>query len=505
MSVRRPINPPSERWRDNVEGLFRQGPSSRASHGLALREQFACGTWSAASAKVATALLKGVRDNSKAVGRALALALTADVLYARHTQGMASGFSLPSKDAKRTYDAVVAELPTIRALVDDKSANVRAAAAMLLALLEKGAAESLDVLSAAATKERTMMTKAAQTLSAGYLAAAARKALPSWASLHEAGALLAGIRELAVALASDAGLEDESLPILVDFVRLGELPVDSFPWGYGLPFVVLASWARGNERRVPVAALALAEAAAALDANVTFADDWARAALDLAFPRRDEDIAWPDELAVHQRAIVERLTQRDCRAGFRAYGLTERQEDRRRWLGLAKAGPLERRVEVMVAGKKVSWPLWRWLIELQDDEPFRELWPKIRKRLPPIDALGVAAGMFESAYGLVPPPVEELFAAIDQTLAEDAFEWGSAQARDLLARRATDVRFPPALATAALYAMTRKPRVKLGKKLAVLVNGEGPPEAVRRVARMAGVEIPKEAPKEDDFSWYDDS
>jgi hypothetical protein len=311
---------------------------------------------------------------------ALALALVVDILTANHLRSIGTGFDpkvISSRDAKAVHARVVARVETVLGALGAKEPTVRAAAALLLAFLDDASDRSLAALRRSVDAEADAGAKASMLLALAHVgrSQAHDQDLARIESGRAAGqpVLIRGAAALARlivdARATVKSMRDELVPwVCLDVERT------VFPWGRGgTDRVYLPVTRRRDEaERADAADIAAASVEVAPEAPLppveerhtappTAVERAAYALIVLAgFTERfpEKEIALPEDLTPTQRRAAEALASRD---GIRrlGWGLPPSGRDRRRWLGLVPAGPLEKRIRFSSDGAEHEWPVWK--------------------------------------------------------------------------------------------------------------------------------------------------
>lgn len=340
--------------------------------------------------------------------------------------------------------AVIAGRDAIASLLEDKRAIVRAASALVLALLPPDDATSRAV-AARLKKEKDEKARGALLL-----------CLSSWQrafGLSIDPALVASpepkpFAELcrAVARAWSPELRDDAArDVLVAAVKD---PPKGFDATKDLPV---------SSRDLAFEALRAAYPAAAREVGLSGLREghfpvWQ--VLMLGLPVRPPGAVWadvplPEELPPDQltflRAVVEALP--DSRSSSwlpwglaRATGLPQHRGDIRRWLGLDPPGPMETVMAGEISGERVAWPAYRWYRRIATDRiPKESLAGALRAHPSPDEALAVALTSCEGhVYDLF---YVGAWSWIDSVLLAREVLGARPDAEAALRRRLSDVKF----------------------------------------------------------------
>jgi hypothetical protein len=189
------------------------------------------------------------------------------------------------------------------------------------------------------------------------------------------------------------------------------------------------------------------------------AEEAARIALEaVGFPGNQQPIPLAEELTPAQRAVAEKLAPCE-NVDVRRFAMPRESWSRRRWLGLAPRGMLERSVELRGA----KMPLWRAIQIVDGDGLCKELGWSLADRLEALAEAGL--GAYDS-YLQFP---------LGDELDGSAGAWGKRTA-DLMVKADPKGRFPDWLKMASLLAVVRAGQ-KIEPKWDILVPLE--PELLR--------------------------
>ncbi|WP_437972188.1 hypothetical protein WMF04_24110 [Sorangium sp. So ce260] len=368
---------------------------------------YSAGAWFSASAPAAT-LLCDVIDG-KTQGRDRALWLLADVVAGDHEHALAGALAgrAPSADGDATRAAVVRRGSTLYSALSAKTPALRSAAALVLAFLPELAPESLRKLRSALGKEEDAPVRASLALALGVLGAARKsgddQSLLEGLRTSDGRGLVRGAAALALLLV-DAGTKPTSVAADLRAWLAATPEPGTLPWGHdyvspgaAVRTLLAVAEARGVEARDGITAVLMDTVAS--EASPAVVDTVAAALLTLGgFKERwdEEDIALPEELSEAQRHIAEAISRRDGIRGI-GWGLAPSARDRRRSLGLAPAGPLEKRIQFADKKTTVSWPVWKVWVAAHKRKPSEDVMPApVREQLSPVERL---ISLAEAALG----------------------------------------------------------------------------------------------------------
>ncbi|MGK3971058.1 HEAT repeat domain-containing protein [Sorangium sp. So ce118] len=202
--------------------------------------------------------------------------------------------------------------------------------------------------------------------------------------------------------------------------------------------------------------------------------------LDLGgFLQLEKDyVALPEELSAEQREIAEGLAATKL-VPIAGLGLPACGASRRRWIGLEPPGPLERHVEVEIAGQRRTLPVWRAWRELNVSEANEEGEAGEESASGPIprplnacltghDRWQAIVEIDAESYGfgcyMDPDELERQLASVPQD--EELLRRAAAVADDLAARFAAGAREGIRMAPSpSMSAMLLLPLVRAGRRL----------------------------------------
>lgn len=478
---------PATRVPAQVQQLLAKGNERREDAFSTLQDMLIeKGRWFEASAPALALLLDTA---PKAPEPDLLLVLAADVLGADHLRSWLAPLdeALPA-EAVKVHEAALERKEALFALLEGKEPAARAAATVVLTMLPELRGEALPLLKRRATQDDEEVVRASALLALGRLGAGdAEVAQIVDAARGAEDPLVRGAGAVAW-LRLDAG---RSFAAVAEGLEawLGWQPAEpwtpdqaSLPWFGGLA----VAWYR---MKLPLGGAATALVALARQRDAT--RDLVEIALRLgssatggAALRRlsalvldlggflqfgENHVALLDELSPEQRAIAEKLAPTRL-VPLAGRGLPASGTPRRRWLGLAPPGPLERQVEVEISGSQHALPLWRAWKQIvatagRDSRPIP----------PPLDALlsghdrWQAIVEFDSkAYGfachMAPEELERQLAAIphDDELLRRAAELADELVERFAAAEAQGTPVAPSFTTSAMLLL---PLVRAGKPL----------------------------------------
>ncbi|WP_437627108.1 HEAT repeat domain-containing protein [Sorangium sp. So ce1151] len=453
------------------------------------------GQWFDASAPALALLLDAVPD---APEPDLLLVLAADILGADHVRAWLapSDEALPV-EAVGVHDVALERREALLGWVRDARPAVRAGAAVVLAMLPEIRGETLPLLKRQAGEEPDTAARASALIALGRLGEGD----------EEVDRIVEGARGVEHPLVRGAAA--------VAWLRLdggrsfagaaeglaGWLewkPAE--PWTPGqavLPWFggLAVTWYKTKQplEAAPSALAALARQRGATRDLVDTAVRLGSGALSGVAMRRlsamvldlggflqlEKDyVALPEELSAEQRDIAKGLAATKL-VPIAGLGLPACGASRRRWIGLEPPGPLERHVEVEIAGDRKALPVWRaWrelnLVETNDDSEASEesasgpIPRALDARLTAHDRWQAIVEIDAESYGfgcyMDPDELERQLAAIPQD--EDLLRRVAEVADDLAARFAAGAREGIRMAPSpSMSAMLLLPLVRAGRRL----------------------------------------
>lgn len=340
--------------------------------------------------------------------------------------------------ARQVWKATWKYRETYVKLLGASDAQVRSAAAFLLAFDYEGAAEVLPEVESRAVSETDAKTRASQLLSVGLL----RSYVASYEPLLDLekvvedpleDLLVRGAAVVAQLYASKKPVTLTALQfdLLVQWCELSEVDADGYPWNNGVTDMHCTRVVEG--RCVDgglVGAEILAEAIRRYGPHRR-GEEWSTGILELAFKRGervltagpyviDAGIYHASMFSERERGLLEVLSSYSFNAPFLSRGIPAEVYDRRRWLGLEPPGPMEREVELEEDGKRRKWPVWLHLKAQQAKE-----------RDKPVDVEKVLGGVLTPTQ-LLEVRLEYSKNAYSLRLGEEVFHEVMERSRDML-------------------------------------------------------------------------
>lgn len=322
--------------------------------------------------------------------------------------------------ARQVWKATWKHRETYVKLLGSGDAQVRSAAAFVLAFDYEGAAEVLPEVERRAVSETEAKTRASQLLSVGLL----RSYVASYEPLLDLEKVVEDpledllVRGAAVVAQLYASKEPVTLTalqfdLLVQWCELSEVDADGYPWNNGVTDMHCTRVVEG--RCVDgglVGAEILAEAIRRYGPHRR-GEEWSTGILELAFKRGervltagpyviDAGIYHASMFSERERGLLEVLSSYSFNAPFLSRGIPAEVYDRRRWLGLEPPGPMEREVELEEDGKRRKWPVWLHLKAQQakeQDKPV-DVERVLGRVLTPTQLLEVELEYTRNAYSL---------------------------------------------------------------------------------------------------------
>jgi hypothetical protein len=317
--------------------------------------------------------------------------LIAEALTAGHQRVFADAAAEVTGAVAAVRAAVAKQKGVLLAAVTDGDPRVRSAAAFALAWATALAPESLPVLRKQAAAETSEEAALSELLAIGLLASGQGDTTPVNevrvdSPLARGGVALARVLN---------GRPVESIEIAGVIAVMQAHFDEGAPWcegQYGRVVVSVAS--RAGVR--PEMAVAIAAGLDPLAPPSTWAAPVSALLTLGGFEARwgRFDVALPEELTDVQRAVATSLARRD---GIQVgWGLPPSGRDRRRWLGLTPAGPLEKRVK----HEEHAWPLWKvWRVLYEGRRWDSEGLPRsIAEHLDPDETVEALAEVCTDAY-----------------------------------------------------------------------------------------------------------
>jgi hypothetical protein len=363
--------------------------------------------------------------------------LIGDVPTAWHERVFAEPSVVIGGAATEAAAAVVANKDAVLSAVTDPDARVRAAAAFALAWAPDLSSESLPILRKQLAMEAHEGVTTSLLLSLGVLAPSAEDAHLLDGAAASSSPLVRG----AAALARLLHVRAVSPALVRDVVAFLQTEIDAQVvwWCAGQAARIVAAVGR----RAGVGAELAAALAEGLGPEVP-AETWKALVpvlLGLAgFTARwaEQDVALPEELTEAQRAVAKVLASRDGIEGV-GWGVPRSGRDRRRWIGAAPAGPLEKRVRFELDGNVHDWPIWKvWRTVQERGLSNEELPAPVSSALTPAGTLEALAEVSAGAYRIREIPKgarasAELIARVAAEAGPDAAAWARRYADEILA------------------------------------------------------------------------
>ena len=354
------VTGPATRMPAYIKALVAEAAADREAAYRALNESlYTAGVVSEAAASAMPLLFDVVATGRE--GAFLAAWLIGDTLAADHLHALTAQTDAASGSPswKKAREQAVLHKQTLLDALSSTDGDLRSAASFALAFLLEIRALSGEALRSAIRVEADPTAQASMVLSLAVLAwgqsSAEDSAVVATARARGAEDLVGGAGALATwLLAPETPLASLAGGLLA-FVEC-ERSRERWPWGRGRNERPVAALARRLGRVSPVA-LALS---AALMKSKAVGQATARLLFDLGgFSQQWQqmEVALPEELSSEQQAIARALALQE---GLRdlGWGLPPSARDRRRWLGQG-AGPLEKRIDVSIDGKRREWPIWK--------------------------------------------------------------------------------------------------------------------------------------------------
>ncbi|MGD0528642.1 MAG: hypothetical protein ABSE49_26135 [Polyangiaceae bacterium] len=398
------------------------------------------GRWFDASPPAAALLLDGVKA---APEPGLFLPLLADIIGGDHEREWRTGESGPESAPTR---AVV--LSRSREVLDPLRSSdpaIRAAAAVVVAMLPELKGESLPVLGRMAESDENGVARAAAILAIARFAdgdAALSNAVSIARKQDGLPGAAAAVAWLRMNPTTPLGQEKAGLRLWLEW---RPAPDADLPWfgAYLAPLVPGKSFTdvpargllalarqRGNAGRQQLADVTF-ELASPSDDGVVQAHAEKVIVVLGAFTDVKATVVAPEELSEEQRALAKRLATTWIlpRGGF---GVCAAGACRRRWIGLDPPGALDQRVHVNIDGKAADLLFWRaWA--LLPGAPFPEQLEPLVKGFDRWEALVVyTSATFGTSRRLASPDIEKELSRVDAT---DEFLDRATAVVDDLARR----------------------------------------------------------------------
>jgi len=359
------------RW---LTRLRADDPHDRREALVMLRERLVGdGTWYSAAPRAVSTLLD---ELPAAPDPALPLLLTADIIGADHHRAwLGAPGEEQGGEAREVVEAALQSRACWLEGLADLEPGARAAACVLLAMLPRDPSEDIaGVLIERAQADEEGVVRASALIALGRVGQGEARVEAfvegvrrdeTQPALVRGAAGVAWLRRDAGRSFADAAGEiegllsgDEKGPRLPWF-SLRPRPRSLGRWHSDGPFRALLALAeqRGDMGAGALADLMVRLGAATTSGAVLHQADKVVLALG-GFDHLDSSlVALPEDLSDRQRRLAEKLADAPL-VPSGGYGLPKCGPFRRRWLGLDPAGPLERRVEVMLRDENVELPVW---------------------------------------------------------------------------------------------------------------------------------------------------
>ncbi|AUX22076.1 uncharacterized protein SOCEGT47_025770 [Sorangium cellulosum] len=444
------------------------------------------GRWFEASAPAVALLLDTA---PKASEPDLLLVLAADALGADHMRAWLAprDEALPA-EAVTVHEAALARKQALLGWLEGGRPPARAAAAVVLATLPEIGGEALSLLRRRALDDPEPVVRASALLALGRLSAGDDDAVRIIDAARGAEHPLVRGAGTVAWLRFDAGRSFAEVAEGIE-AWLGWQPTEPWtpeqtwlPWFGGLGL----SW---YTTKLPLGAAA--SALVALTHQRGASGDLVQTALHLGsgapsgrvmrrlsamvldlggFMQFGESyVALPEELSPEQRAIAEGLARTEL-VPIAGLGVPACGASRRRWIGLAPPGPVEREVEVEIAGSKKILPVWRAWKELLSSGVERSgpIPPPLDGMLTGHDRWRAIVEFDSESYGFAcymdPDQLERQLAAIphDEELLRQAAEVADDLASRFAAAAREQLRVEPSFTTSAMLLL---PLVRAGRRI----------------------------------------
>ena len=420
--------------------LFEGDEKARARAHEALRDELVpAWKWCAAGA-AATPIFLELAGTEGHPARSRALILLTDLLAGDHVVRSIEGIDMQRPEerkryarghARSIYEVILAAGDSLLGGLDSKDSRVRSCTGFLLAFLSELAPRSRKPIERAVASEREPWAQASLLMSLALVSRYDRIPLTA-SSLPEISGSTRLFPWLAELYAepephelTPEELGPERRRAILDVLRLGEPPVELFPWQRG-SLERLIGWQlaeRGTQAQL-FCASSFAELAAELGPGRARC---ALEALRLCFEENTQTPVVLSELDEAHRAIVATLSKHDYPGvAFASFGLPPLAADRLRWLGVAPKSVLDREFDGV--------PLWRLVADRQGT-PTPETAEQCRataraevdSRLHGTDLLEALALMASGAYGLRHSAKAADLVPIVEELGSGASEWARAK------------------------------------------------------------------------------
>ncbi|MBN2496351.1 MAG: hypothetical protein JXR96_17285 [Deltaproteobacteria bacterium] len=356
-----------------------------------------------AAVAVAPFLVELVEEASTKEHPAL-LALVADLMVGgSHRRYLAGGFEPPSEGAGRLlYERCAGVCRRAIALLDDRSAAVRAAAAHCLAFIPGAADETCAPVRARARREKNASALASLLLALGLIGRyrSSKEDRELLAEQLAAGKPLVQLAAAASLLCIDAAEPPpEAERTLLDALAGAVEAPSSFPWNggdlVGIAAAALVEW--GSSRSDLELLSRLLAATRDSFANVGVASSL----IDRVFDGEEQvdRMRTLAELGALQRSVLERIAGLPAAAGEGVYFALQRHgihglpADLRRFLGIDEQGPLDREI----GGE----PAWKRLRDLRAGRLALDAWLGLLKaELGPAEVVSLCRDAGSGGYAL---------------------------------------------------------------------------------------------------------
>ncbi|HEX7600527.1 MAG TPA: hypothetical protein VF316_02935 [Polyangiaceae bacterium] len=372
-------------------------------------------------------LLLDVVVNGK--GGAFAAQLIGDALSGGHLHHLAHPDAAVVGPIDDVRAAALAGRDALLAALDHDDPRLRTCAAFALAFLPALEGETRSALRRRLPVETDDDAAVSQGLALAWLCRNGRtddddrafaEARRATSAGSRAGAAVASLvlgeanREGLVDLAATAG---KRLNQVIDLARV--------PWGEGAFQTALLALAkaRGREHQMAVAWLESIEETASMPAR-SAVGQFALKAGGFSQHYKQWEVALPDALSEQERAIAVGLARFGGIDGL-GWGVPRSVRDRRRWLGLAPAGALEKRIQV--DGRELPvWYVWQKDVA---NKGVAEFPAAVLAALTPDEIVEAHGEVLTLAYGIKAnrkgPPLEPVLAALPR-LTKRSAEWARA-------------------------------------------------------------------------------
>jgi len=364
-------------------------------------------------------------------------------LTAGHLRHLADPRSRIGGPIDEVREAAITRQETLLDALGHDNPGVRAAAAFALAFLPELGDWSRPALRQRLVTEEVDEPLMSQALALALLARDGRdpeddQAFEQLRTRDSTAARAAGaLAAIALGDQDPQGLSDLAAQLVAPYAS----PV--MPWGEGVLRSAVAALTVGTNQRCAVAVALLA----CLEPSCTEAVRSAVGSLALelgAFRDTWErwDVALPEELNDTQRAIAVAMAHVSGIEGL-GWGVPRSVRDRRRWMGRAPAGALEKTIAVSTPEGDKSWPVWKvW--QVLGTRPGEVDFPSaIIDALSADERLEAYGEVCSGAYNIIAnrddPPIEPVLEALSE-VTDKAVAWARAyfaEMSELLAAEST--------------------------------------------------------------------